>query len=278
MIKVLPKAVTILELFSNGGEYSFAQIAEHCALSRSNTSHILDTLCELELLCRPRRGQYQRGARLLRLVGQDDWAELHRIAERCTNTVLEYLDELAVVGLRHDLHRLTLAKHRPRKYQHIAHELDERFPTDWYGTGNGRMLLAFAPDEILVEIVRRRGLPPHAIWPEASTLPKLRRTLARIRKQRFLVMTMLDELKIISVPACDASGQELLSVSTGFPISRQNRSDEAVLERLNFAAEHLTKELKAFGIRTSELKISGGIRPCCNHIHSISENNGSRNL
>ena len=68
-MKVLPKIVQILELFSNGDTLPFAEIVERTGLTRSNAAHILSALCETQLLAKSSFGHYCMGEKLYELAG-----------------------------------------------------------------------------------------------------------------------------------------------------------------------------------------------------------------
>ena len=99
MIKIMPKIITLLELFASGGEYSFSEITAKTGLTRSNVSHLLQALCEEQMLEKVQYGKYRRGSRLTRLgLSVNPWKELIDKAGRCADNLMLWLNELAVVG------------------------------------------------------------------------------------------------------------------------------------------------------------------------------------
>ena len=66
-MKVLPKLVKVLELFSNGDTLAFAEIVERTRLSRSNVAHILSALCDNQLLAKSSFGHYCMGLNFMSL-------------------------------------------------------------------------------------------------------------------------------------------------------------------------------------------------------------------
>jgi DNA-binding IclR family transcriptional regulator len=256
MIKVVPKIMTLLELFASGEELSFSEISERAGLTRSNASHLLSALCALGVLSRPEYGVYRRGERLTRLcVGDNPWRELTIMAERYADNIVARLNELAVVGLRCQGRRLTLIKRRPVKNLQVEQENERYHQADWYGTANGRVLLAFAPDALVSEVVRHYGLPSRGIWSAALTLPKLLSELKLIREQRFVVMNVDEEIKAIGVPAVDAAGDAAFCIATAFPIFSCRHSDEEIVELLSHEAGTFEKEMSIRGMRVADLSL-----------------------
>ena len=57
---------------------------------------------------------------------------------------------------------------------------------DRFSTANGRVLLAHAPNDVVLQVLRRWSVPERKVWPEAATLPKLEKELEVIRNQGFV--------------------------------------------------------------------------------------------
>ncbi len=257
MIKVVPKIVMLLDLFCDGSEYSFAEITRHCGLTSSNISHLLNSLCESGVLVRTGHGSYRRGERLIRWSGGNDrFVLLKSIAERCADNVVSQLNELAVVGLRYQGQRLTLVKRRPEKSLQVNPEPRKLYPADWYCTACGRILLAYMDKEEVAEVVRHCGLPEKKIWPQAVTQPKLLAELEKIREQEYVIFPIDDEVKVLGIPAVDAAGVKALSLSTALPVFSRRFSDAEIIEKLKYAAETMSHELKLHAIVLAELAIN----------------------
>ena len=253
-MKVVHKILQLLELFADGKEYSFTSVIEMTGLSRSNASHLLSALVEEGVLSRSGRGIYRRSEGMFRLSGRDLFAEFRRITRNGALLLRDQLDELAVVAIRRGIFRLTVEKVQPTRLLQVAEKTAAGYPVDWYGTGNGRVLLACAPRTILIEIVKHCGLPAPQIWKEAGSLPKLERELASIRKNNFCSMTLNNEVRITAVPVQDAAGEKSIALSTAFPVFRNPSADEKILDRLRYTAECMEKELQNSGIRISDLE------------------------
>lgn len=256
MIKIVPKIITILELFSDGKEYSFSEIVLRTGLTRSNVSHLLQSLCEERLLVKSSYGRYHRGERLILLcMGNNPWQILLTMAERCAENLMHVLNEQTVVGLRIRSRRLTLVKRRPRKMLQVDEFGNgKHYLADWYSTANGRILLAYAPRDVLEETVRRHGLPDRKVWKEAVTLPKLEKELARIRAHGVVILPVDEQIKAIGISLRDASGEYLLSLATAFPVFSCRMTDCQIIEQLRLAASDLEKEIRIRNIRIADLE------------------------
>ena len=255
MIKIMPKIITLLELFASGGEYSFSEITGKTGLTRSNVSHLLQALCEEQMLEKVQYGKYRRGIRLARLGASiNPWKELIDKAGRCADNLMLWLNELAVVGIRNQEKRLTLVKRKPVKTLQVEQENGKLYPADWYSTANGRVLLAFAPSATVRRIVRRCGLPDRQVWREAATLPRLERELAAIRKRGHAAMDVDELIRALGVPVRDAGGEAVMSLATAYPVFTCRKSESEILTRMKELASELEEELKIGDIRIAELK------------------------
>ena len=254
MIKIMPKIITLLELFASGEKFSFKEISSRTGLTRSNVSHLLTSLCEENILERVEYGKYRRGERLTRLcMSSNPWQELFSRAERCADNLMLWLNELAVVGMRDQDRRLTIVKRRPVKNLQVEQE-GRSYPANWYETATGRILLAYVPKEILRKIAARCGLPERKVWREAVTLPKLEMELARIRKQGFVAMDVDELIRAIGVPVRDASGEYLMSLSTAYPVFSCRKNEDEIIRYMQDCASVLEEELRIGGIRIIDLK------------------------
>lgn len=255
MIKIVPKIILLMEIFVSGEEYSFGEIAEKTQLSKSNVSHLLKSLCECEILEKSGYGKYRRGCRFSRLCSvYNPCHRLMSIAERCADNLVGMLNELAVISLRNNEQRITLVKLRPAKNLQVEHE--RRYQADWYSTASGRILLAYAPEDIVKQVLKRYGVPSRQAWREAVTLPRMKQELSVIREQRFVKIDVDDEIRAIGVPVRDASGECLLCISTAFATFKYTGSDEEIIEKLHFLASTMEQEICLNNICIKDLKLN----------------------
>lgn len=256
-VKLVPELIDLLELFCSGDEISFAEIVSCTGFSRSKAAHLLQSLCSCSVLCRVRRGYYRCGKRLFSLCNPQGLLSLQEIAKRCSLNVMQWVNELTVISVRHGFYRCTLVKSRPEKNLQInAYRNGNNYPADWYSTASGRILLAYSDDQIISEVVRRCGIPERSVWAEAGSLPKLKKALENIRAKSSSVF-MVDELvKAIAVPVADAANEKNFAISVAFPTFSCPYDDNTILDKLFYASEIMHRELALAGIEARELLLN----------------------
>ncbi|MBR2356728.1 MAG: helix-turn-helix domain-containing protein [Lentisphaeria bacterium] len=244
-MKVLPKIVQVLELFSNGDTLPFAEIVKRTRLTRSNAAHILSALCENQLLAKSSFGHYCVGRKLYELTGGYCRQNiLNMLAQRSADRIATELGELGVVVACWQAQRITLAKVQPESMVQLS--IADRWfeKSGWYRLSSGRLLLALQDDLTVKTIIDHVGLPSPAEWPEAFTREKLQCEIAAIRQQRFAaVMRENSRLTSLAVPVKDAAGQESLCVSTVYITGRKKESDDEIRAVLEDIAGELHEQI-----------------------------------
>ena len=244
-MKVLPKLIQVLELFSSGDTLSFAQIVERTGLSRSNAAHIVKALCSNDLLTKSGFGRYCMGAGIFRLTGGDFRQNLlYMLAQRGADRIASELDELGVVVACWHKQRITLAKVHPERMVQLS--IADRWfeKSGWYRLSSGRLLLALQDDQSIDEIVSAIGLPSAAEWPEAITREKLQKEVELIREKRCsVVMRENRRLTSVAVPIQDASGSDSLCISTVYITGHHQLDDAQIMEHLKRIAGELHSQI-----------------------------------
>ncbi len=244
-MKVLPKIVRMLTLFSHGGEFGFGEIVERTRLTRSNAAHLTSALCECGLLEKSGYGKYRIGPMLFELTGGSrEAAQLAMFAERAAANIAGELGELGVVGCFWRDRRITLAKAFPDRMVQLR-IADRWFENSgWYRLSSGRLLLAMQPDDRIAAVIEQIGLPPAEAWPEAVTMEGFRAEIERIRTRREVVMQRENgSLTSLAVPVQDADGADSLCVSTVYVTGRKSLSDAEVVDRLRSIASDLETQI-----------------------------------
>lgn len=255
MVKVIPKIINLFELFASGEEYSFSEIAQKSNLTRSNLSHLLHTLCEERILEKVSYGHYRRGIRLTKLcMSTNPWEELLSKVSSCADNLMLWMNELAVVGMRDRNMRLTLVKKLPQRINQELDNFNKSYVADWFSTANGRVLLAHAPNDVVLQVLRRWGVPERKVWPEAATLPKLEKELEVIRNQGFVKLQVDEFFCALGVPVRDASGEAVLSLATVSSNSTCTKSGEEIVHHMQSLASVLENELKISNLQVIDLK------------------------
>lgn len=244
-MKVLPKLIRVLELFSNGDTLSFAQIVEKTALPRSNAAHIVKALCSNDLLSKTKFGHYCMGPKIFQLTGGDFRQNLlYMLSQRAADRIAGELGELGVAVACWHKQRITLAKVQPEGMVQL--NISDRWfeNSGWYRLSSGRLLLALQSDETLKEIVGEIGMPTAAQWPEAITWEKLQQEISLIRQNRCaVVMRENRRLTSVAVPIQDASGKDALCVSTVYITGRHQLPDAEILDQLRKIADELHSQI-----------------------------------
>lgn len=246
--------MTLLEIFATGDIFSFQDIQNKTNLTRSNLSHLLQSLCKEQILEKVSYGHYRRGIRLTLLcMTTNPWEELISKVNRCADNLMLWMNEMAVVGMRDRNMRLTLVKKIPKQQIQLDQKNNKSYIADWYNTANGRVLLAYAPEDVLLQVLKRWGIPDKKVWKEAITLPKLEKELEFIRNQGFVKLQIDESLCALGVPVRDASGEAVLSLATAFSNSC-NKSDTEIIHHMLYLASILEEELKISDLRVVDLK------------------------
>lgn len=254
-MKVLPKLVRTLRLFSDGGTLDFAEITARTGLTRSNQAHILHALCENRLLEKSAFGRYRAGAGLWELAGAGGArAALRMLSTNAASAVADTLHELGVVVCRSAGRRITLAKVQPERTVRLAIADRPMEHSGWYSLSAGRLLLALQSDDEIAAVVRQTGLPSPEEWPEVHDMPSLLRAAAAIREAGQVVLLRENgKITSVAVPVPDASGAPVLALSTVYITGSRDDSDDAVLKRLGAIAEDLAAQLRFHGIALDAL-------------------------
>jgi IclR family acetate operon transcriptional repressor len=214
-VRALERALAILDVFGlEHPELTLTEIAARVNLAKSTASRLLAVLEERGWLERsPDTDRYRIGVRAfafgqiyIQTTTLDAEAQpfLQRLARECGQT--------ANLGVLHDgevVHLAVVAPARPIRFDAYAGQREQA-----HCTGLGKVLLAALPDEELLAVVERHGLP--ARTPRTlTTLAALRDELAAVRAQGH---ALDDEeshlgLRCLALPVHDARGRIVASLS-----------------------------------------------------------------
>ena len=243
MVKVLKRAVAVLEAVGRESGPTFTDIQGTTGLKKATLSRILSSLEELGFVERAPDRTYSVGSRLVALARPALRRQvLSRVAERHARRLAGKLGELVTVGTVRHGHRYNLARATVERSIVVDARLHQR-PSP-YDTATGRMMLAHLNDEDLEAVIRANGLPGDA-WPEISTREELNEVLERIRRSGQAAYTSLDgEVEALAVPVRGPSGGVQAAVGVSMPSHRldEERRRE-VLESLRSTARAMEHEL-----------------------------------
>ncbi|MFO7957820.1 MAG: IclR family transcriptional regulator [Candidatus Brocadiia bacterium] len=243
MIKVLKRAVAVLEAVGRQTGPTFTDLQRATGLKKATLSRILSSLEELGFVERSPDRTYSVGPRLVALARPALRREvLSQVAERHARRLAGELGELVTVGTVRHGHRYNLARATVERSILVDARLHQR-PSP-YDTATGRMMLAHLRDEDLEEVVRANGLPGEA-WPGGSTREELTEALEQIRRVGHAVYTAPDgEAEALAVPIHGPHGGVEAAVGVSMPSYRldEERRRE-VLDALRRTARAMEHEL-----------------------------------
>ena len=243
-VRALERAIDILDAFGlDTPALTLTEIAARVGLAKSTASRLLAVLEGRGWLERsPDTDRYRIGVRAfafgqvyIQTTTLDAEAQpfLQRLARECGQT--------ANLGILHDGEVDDLAvvqPARPIRFDAFAGQREQA-----HCTGLGKVLLAALPDEELVAVVERHGLP--ARTPRTlATLAALRDELALVRAQGY---ALDDEeshlgLRCLALPVRDARGRVVASLSVS-GLADEFTADAVARYRTACAAA--TRELSA---------------------------------
>ena len=230
-IKVLEKALAILELFDQPGvELTATGVAKKLAMSKATAFRILSVLEARSYLERARDGGAYRLGFMLHRLGS--LVEGRAVIQRRARGVLEELkqecDETVHLVVLDDGEALYLDKIEGRKAIRVVSRVGMRLPL--HCSGVGKVLLAYLPDDEIDEIIRLKGTRASHAEHDHQRAP-LRAELRLVRRKGFAVDNEEIELglKCVAAPVRDASGEVVAAVSISGP---KYRFDDATTREL----------------------------------------------
>jgi DNA-binding IclR family transcriptional regulator len=247
-IRVLDRAIRILDLLAEGDTLKLSQLSDLLDISSSTTFRILETLVEHQYVSRDeqRRG-YHLGIRCLELANAyyatDDirniaLPDMEWLRDETGETVhLGVLDRMEVVYLEklQGLHAIGIMSSR----------VGRRSPT--YCTGLGKVLIAYEDSEAIRSHFERTGLKvftPTTI----RTVDDLMQKLETIRELGYGEDLGEHELEVqcVSAPVFNGHGKVIASISISGPANRMERLEDKskLIEATQDAARRISTKLK----------------------------------
>ncbi len=214
-------ATRLLEAFLDGPEEcGISELSRRIDLSKSTVHRLVATLVEAGWLDRnPATDKYRLGLRLFEL-GSVVAArmEVRQCALPFMQDLMERVGETVHLAVLDGDQLVYVAKVESRHPIRLFSQVGQHGPV--HCTGVGKVLLAFAPPEI-VERVIAAGLP--AFTPNTITDPdQLRAHLAQVRAQGYALNQEESEYGLVSVaaPVRDHSGAVVAGLSAAGPSQR----------------------------------------------------------
>ncbi len=220
--QVIDRVIDILETFARiGPDLGVSEISRALGLKKATAHRLLASLRRRGIVAQdPATRRYRLGLKLWELGAmatlQVDWVDrVKSHLEQLTHVT----GETAHLAILSDGQILYVDKVESSHSLRMPSQVGKRNPI--HCTGVGKAQIAFLPDEVLVNLVSRRGLT--RFTPNTLTdLPELRNELARVRARGFAVDNeeIEEGLVCIGAPIRDHTGEVVAAVSIAGPSSR----------------------------------------------------------
>jgi IclR family transcriptional regulator, acetate operon repressor len=245
-VQSVERTLDILEsLVELGSEVGLVEISQAVTLPLATVHRLLGTLIQRGYVKQNRANRkYALGFRALQM-GSDmrQRFSLRLEARPFLQRLMQRSGESANLAVLDDGEVVYIDQAQSSRILRMFTQIGNRLPA--HSTGSGKVMLAFAPQEVMEGILRRSGLPvrtPHTI----VDMEVFRRELERIRE---LGYGMDDEeqeegVRCIAVPVRDESGQVVASLSISGPVTRlDDRRVQSVIPEVLDCGDKLSARL-----------------------------------
>ncbi|MGY1707273.1 IclR family transcriptional regulator C-terminal domain-containing protein [Geodermatophilus sp. SYSU D00697] len=244
-VQSLERGIAVLLAFdAEHPEPTLAELAQLTGFSRPAVRRFLLTLERMGYV-RGRGGRWSLTPRVLS-IGQHYTAShaLIELAQPHLLRLAEETHESASLATLDGDEVVYVARVPVRRIMSINVSVGTRVPA--YATSMGRVLLAWAPTEVVDAALNRRPLP--AITPNTVTDPSaLRAELARVRDQGWSVVAEELEAGLLSAsaPVRDRSGQVVAALASSTSVGRSSKGElqRTVVPLLVETAARITADL-----------------------------------
>ena len=217
------RAIALLKSFDDAhAEWSLGELSEQLGLNKTTTHRLLAALESEKLIMRSAAGNYQLGAEMIALGGCAMRANDLRAASRPIMEVLtQETGETVSLEVLSKNQVMIMDEVSSREPMGVIQNVGARLPL--HATSTGKLLLAYAPDDAVVDNVLSRPLP--ALTPVTVTDPAvLRSELSEICARGYA--STQDELDIgfmaVAAPIYDQTRRVVAALSIGGPILRMD--------------------------------------------------------
>ncbi len=242
-VQSVERTLDILEsLVELGSEVGLVEISQAVSLPLATVHRLLGTLIQRGYVKQNRQNRkYSLGFRALQM-GSDmrQRFSLRLEARPFLQRLMQSCGESANLAVLDDGEVVYIDQAQSSRILRMFTQIGNRLPA--HSTGSGKVMLAFAPPEVMDGILRRYALTertPHTI----VDVDEFRSELERIRRQGYAIDDQEHEegVRCIAAPVRDESGQVVASLSISGPVTRL--SDRAVSD--------ITPEVVDCGIKLS---------------------------
>jgi DNA-binding IclR family transcriptional regulator len=234
-VKSLVKALRIVELLSDGDQatYTLTELSRGLHLHVSTVHRLLvNLLREGFVETDPVTGGYRLGFRVLRMgLKVLDRMDFRRVADPLLQQLNRATEETVHLAIFHGERAISIEKFGTPQPVGLTAPLGGVLPL--HCTGVGKTLLAYQDDELVKRIAETSGLQRYT-GRTITTLPQLRKELARIREEGYSVDNeeAMDGLRCVAAPIFDHTGKVVAAFSVAGPATRVTPARVPELARL----------------------------------------------
>lgn len=222
-VKSLVKALTILECLTEDEQptYTLTELSRRLRLHVSTVHRLLVNLMRQGFVEHDASsGGYHLGFRVLRMgLKVLDRLDFRRVAEPLLRALNQKTQETVHLAILQDNRAVSIEKFGSPQPVGLTARLGGVMPL--HCTGVGKSLLAYQSEENLVRLFRAPG-PERLTARTMTTLPQLKKELARVREQGYAVDNeeAVEGLRCVAAPLLDHRGRVLAAFSVAGPATR----------------------------------------------------------
>lgn len=211
-VQSVDRAIELLELLADsGGQATLSELASQTELPLPTIHRLMRTLLSHGYVRQLPSREYSLGPRLIRL-GEISGRQFGTAAQPFLNRLASELGESANLAIMDRDMAVYVAQASSTHYMRTFTEVGRRVLT--HSTGVGKAMLSQLPDETILDITSRLGMPA-ATDNTITTQPELLKEIETIRSQGFAIDDGEQELGVrcFAVPIPDAPAPSAISVS-----------------------------------------------------------------
>lgn len=239
MIKVLHKALDILEYISNDKDkqYSLTEIAQAINEKTTTCSNIVMTLLERGYVERAGKRGYKLGAMAYKMVNMAGYnISLVEAAKEPLKRFANHIGADAVLSVLKNRRKHALIRIESESIIRVdSSALDISDP---YLTSTGLLLLAYEQEEVVAGLMKQNGIP--SIF---SSQEEYIRFLSAVRTEGYLSMTIKKEVAEVAAPII-ANGNVIAAIGVYMPQYKFTAEfGKSVIENILKTSDEISKKL-----------------------------------
>lgn len=242
MIQVIKRAFNIIECVADRGTLTLKEISDHAGIRNTTASNILKTLIDLGYLQKTAFNTYSIGGKMLTTAAKDIKRNtLLAFAESCIRDLSEQAHESVVFAVLHKGERCAIAEATYNQGVTVNTSMFQKTPI--YSTATGMILLAYASDEEVKEIIEKNALFERNKWPGVRSQRDLSSAINEIKKGKYVVKVIDNSPEVVgvAVPVVYPDGRLCASLGVYLPLGRFTGSHKReVVEKLIAAGERVS--------------------------------------